>query len=162
MNHTKPIRISGSLIINNQADRVFNFFANPLNDRLWRKEVRETIMNGPLQLGVLVSEYSYLSPKAPRNLLEFSCVKYEPDHTAVFETLTNARFYEKSERLVAVISSQKTRVTYTLEFDSSIVKYALGFSLPVFLISFIAKYDMKKYLRKLKAILEAGTNSVSE
>ncbi len=160
MNNPRRITISGSVIINNQIDKVFEFFGNPINDWQWRKEVRLTKLNKKLEPGVVVAEYSYLSPKIPENLIELVCVSYEPNLVAIFETLNNSRFYEKSQRLVTAVSKQKTKIIYTLEFDTSIVKYALGFSLPYFLISLKANYDMKKYLKNLKVLLDV-TNGFS-
>ena len=51
---------------------MFDFFANPGNDKLWRTEINQTQLNGALQLGVTAAEYSYLSEKVLNNLLELS------------------------------------------------------------------------------------------
>ena len=48
---------------------MFDFFANPTNDNLWRTEINKSILDGALQLGATVSEYSNLSKKASNNLL---------------------------------------------------------------------------------------------
>lgn len=52
------------------------------------------------------------------------------------------------------VAANESRVTYSIEFDKSIVKHGLGFGLPTFMISMVARTDMKKYLQKLKGILE--------
>lgn len=150
----KLITISGTIVVNKNQETVFNFFANPTNDKFWRAEINESTLNNTLQLGVLVSEYSYLSKKAPNNLIQLECVEYTQNETAIFETLNNAPFYERSERQVKSITINTTEVTYKLNFDKNIVKLALGFSLPRFIISLKAKSDLKKYLQQLKSVLE--------
>ena len=154
MTNKKLVKTTGSILVNRNVDSVFNFFANPSNDKLWRKEINQSTLEGTLQLGVSVFEYSYLSKKVSNNLLELKCTQFDKNKIAVFETHENAQFYEKSQRLVKVLSDNTTEITYTLDFDKDIVKYALGFSLPKFIISVKANSDMKKYLRQLKEKLE--------
>lgn len=148
------IKVTGTVLVNKNLERVFGFFANPVNDNLWRTEINESKLNENLQLGTTVFEYSYLSKKAPNNLIQLTCVQYDKNNVAVFETSDNAPFYLKSHRQVKPISGNRTEVIYTLDFDLDIVKFALGFSLPKFVVSFKAKSDMKKYLRQLKTRLE--------
>jgi hypothetical protein len=147
MTNKKLIRITGSILINKDLGNVFDFFANPSNDKLWRTEINQSTLDGTLQLGVRVSEYSYLSKKASNNLVELKCVRFDKNKIAVFETPINGQFYQKSERQVKAVSDNTTEITYTIDFDKEIVKFALGFSLPKFIISIKAKSDMKKYLR---------------
>jgi len=99
-------------------------------------------------------EYSYLSKKAPNNLVEIQCVQFDKNKIAVFETLQNAPFYLRSERKLNVISDNRTKIMYSLAFDPEIVKFALGFALPRFIVSVKANSDMKKYLKQLKTKLE--------
>jgi hypothetical protein len=81
-------------------------------------------------------------------------VQFDKNKIAVFETNENAQFYLRSERQLYAISDNKTEIKYTLAFDLNLVKFALGFSLPKFIVSFKANSDMKKYLRQLKTKLE--------
>ena len=148
------IKTSGTILVNRNERAVFDFFANPINDHLWRKEINKSTLEGPLQVGSTISEYSYLSKHKPDNLIELICVQLEKNKLAIFETADKAQFYLKSQRQVKGLSDSTTEITYTLEFDSNIVKYALGFSLPKFIVSFKANSDMKKYLRQLKTLLE--------
>lgn len=144
----------GTILINKNVESVFDFFANPSNDNLWRTEIIKSTHNGTLQLGALVSEYSYLSKKASNNLVELKCIEFDKNKIAVYETLNSAKFYLKSQRQVKSVSNNSTEVIYTLYFDKSIVKFALGFALPKFIISLKANSDVKKYLKQLKIILE--------
>ncbi|MFZ4057488.1 MAG: hypothetical protein ACOYKE_05090 [Ferruginibacter sp.] len=148
------IKTTGTIIINKKVDIVFDFFANPCNDNLWRTEINKSTLDDQLQLGTTIYEYSNLSKKAPNHLIELKCIQYDKDNLAIFETTNNATFYLRSQRQVNPISDNKTAINYTLEFDISLVNYALGFSLPKFIISFKANSDMKKYLRHLKTKLE--------
>jgi hypothetical protein len=150
----KLVKATGTILVNKSVESMFDIFANPSNDNLWRTEINKSIVNGALQLGVTISEYSYLSKKAPNNLIELKCIVYNNNKFAIFETLDNAQFYLRSERYVKAISDNITEVIYTLTFDIDIVKYALGFTLPKFIVSLKANSDMKKYLRQLKTKLD--------
>lgn len=154
MTNKKLIKAAGKILVNENAESVFSFFANPANDNLWRKEINKSTLDGPLQPGVTVSENSYLSKKAPNNLIVLKCIQFDKNKLAIFETPDNAQFYLRSQREVKAVSESTTEIIYMVAFDSDIVKYALGFALPKFIVSFKANSDMKKYLRKLKALLE--------
>ncbi|TAG52961.1 MAG: hypothetical protein EAZ27_11575 [Cytophagales bacterium] len=154
MKERKIIKISDTILVNNKPEKVFDFFANPSNDNLWRTEINQSILNGDLELGVKISEYSYLSKKIPNNLIELNCIDFDKNKLAIFETQSNSEFYIKSQRKVSAISDNKTEVIYTLDFDINLVKYALGFALPKFIVSLKANSDLKKYLKQLKTKLE--------
>ena len=154
MTSKKLIKTTGTIIVNKKAESVFDFFANPSNDNLWRTEINKSTLDGILQLGVTISEYSYLSKKAPNNLTELKCVHFDRNKLAIFETPDNAQFYLKSQRQVKAISDNTTEIIYSLTFDIGLVKYALGFALPKFIVSFKADSDIKKYLRQLKTQLD--------
>ena len=154
MTKGKLIKITGRILVNQNIENTFDFFANPKYDSLWRKEINKSVLDGPLQVGVKVSEYSYLSKKVPNNLIELQCVDFEKNKIGTFETFANAKFKLKSERKTRAISDKLTEVFYTLHFDINIVKFALGFGLPKFLIKWKANSDMQKYLRKLKIHLD--------
>lgn len=155
MINKKRIKASGTISVNKNVESVFDFFANPGNDSSWRTEINKSILGGTLQLGVTVSEYSNLSKKASNNLLEIKCVQFDKNKIAVFETPNDSKFYLKSQRMVKAVSNNTTELTYKLDFDKSIVKFAIGFNLPNFIISLKAARDMKKYLRQLKNQLES-------
>lgn len=148
------IRTKGNILVNKKAKSVFDFFANPCNDNLWRTEINKSTLDGPLQLGVRISEYSYLSKKVPDNLIELTCVEFDNNSLAIFETPDKAAFHMRSQRQVKAISDNTTAIIYTLAFDIGLVKYALGFSLPKFIVSLKADRDIKKYLQRLKTKLE--------
>jgi hypothetical protein len=154
MTNKKLIKTKGTMLVNRNVGSVFSIFANPSNDKLWRTEINQSTLSGTLQLGVSVSEYSYLSKKVSNNLLELKCVEFVNNKIVVFETNENAQFYLRSERRLTAISDNKTEIKYTLIFDLNLVKFALGFTLPKFIVQLKADSDMQKYLRQLKTILE--------
>lgn len=154
MTNKKLIKTTGTILVNKKAERVFDFFANPSNDNLWRTEINKSTLDGALQLGVTVSEYSYLSKKVPNNLIELTCVQFDKNKLTIFETHDNAQFHLRSQRQVKAISDNTTEIIYTIDFDIGLVKYALGFALPKFIVSLKAESDMKKYLRQLKTKLD--------
>jgi hypothetical protein len=154
MTNKKLIKTKGTILVYKNAESVFDFFANPSNDYLWRTEINKSTLDGTLQLGVNIYEYSYLSKRIPNNLIELKCVKFDKNKLAIFETPDKAQFHIRSQRQVKAISDNKSEITYTLDFDIDLVKYALGFTLPKFIVSFKADSDIKKYLRQLKTKLE--------
>ena len=150
------ICIEEKIIIRRSASEVFDFFAKPENDAMWRAEVNRSLPGGEISLGVKLSEYSHLSKRQPDFRQDLTCVLFEPQRRIVFETPKDARFFLRSDRQVSVIGQNETVLIYNLSFDSGIVKHALGFALPGFLVRMKAKADQKKYLLKLKKILEQG------
>lgn len=148
------IKATGSILVNKSAESIFDFFANPFNDNLWRTEIHKSTIDGKLQLGATISEYAYLSKRVPNNLTVLKCVQFEQNKIATFETEETAQFYMRSIRQVNAISENTTAIIYTLYFDIDLVKYALGFALPKFIVSFKTDSDLKKYLRQLKTKLE--------
>jgi len=153
MTNKKLIKTTGTILVNKEAESVFDFFANPSNDKFWRTEINKSMLNGTLQLGVKISEYSYLSKKVPDNLIELKCIEFDKNKLAIFESDDNAEFYIRSKRQVKAISDNTTEIIYTIDFDIGLVKYALGIALPKFIVSFKADSDIKKYLRQLKTKL---------
>lgn len=117
MTNKKLIKTTGKILVNKKADDVFDFFVNPCNDYLWRTEINQSTIDGKMQLGVTVSEYSNLSKKAPNNLLKLKCVLFEKNKTVTFETTNNDTFYLKSQRQVEAISDNITEVIYSIDFD---------------------------------------------
>jgi hypothetical protein len=149
----KLIGIQGVVVIEKDIHTVFSMISNPSNDSKWRTEITESKTNGPVEIGTLVYEYSYLSKRAPHHLLVLKCTEYVPNRMVVFETGEDSGFYLRSRRTVNALSEHRTEVKYELEFDLELVKFALGFSLPKFLVRYKSQQDMRKYLNRLKSVL---------
>ncbi len=145
----------GEILINKNTSTVFAFIANLQNDSQWRSEINETTMNGAAQLGVMVKESSFLSKRVPANVLALTCTQFTLNESITYTTVPSSPFYLQSIRKVETINNQSCKFIYEITFDKSIVKHALGFGLPGFIIYMVAKGDMKKYLKKLKERLES-------
>ncbi len=148
------IHTQGQITIHKNITTVFAYIANLENDAQWRKEVNETKMNGPAQLGAIAKESSFLSKRVPANMLELVCTEFNLNGSITYTTLPSSPFYLQSIRKVVAIDEQSCTFIYEIHFDKNIVKHGLGFGLPIFLIGMVAHKDMKKYLAKLKAVME--------
>lgn len=148
------IQTHGQIILQKNVADVFAFIANLENDSEWRKEINETKMNGPAQLGAMAKESSFLSKRVPANILELSCTQYHLNEHITYTTLPSSSFYLQSTRKVEPLNEHSCRFIYEIKFDKAIVKHGLGFGLPSFLISLVAQKDMKTYLAKLKEVME--------
>ncbi|WP_207492376.1 hypothetical protein [Aridibaculum aurantiacum] len=153
------INIEGAITINAERSIVFDYISNLENDKYWRKEINWTAMTAKPALGALAEESSFLSKRAPNNILKLHCIEFLGNKKVVYQTVPGSTFYLKSSRLVEAISASECKVIYSLSFDNGIIKHALGFSLPMFVSRMVAKNDMKKYLATLKSILETGNVS---
>lgn len=148
------IKAQGEIRIHKSASVVFAFIADLENDAQWRKEINNTKMNGPIQLGVIAKESSFLSKRVPINMLELKCTDISLNKSITYTTLPASPFYLQSIRKVESINDSQTKFIYEITFDKSIVKHGLGFGLPNYIIRIVAQKDMKKYLSKLKEVLE--------
>ena len=110
----KLVKSTGTILINRNAEWVFDFFCNPGNDNLWRTEINQSIINGPLEPGTKIFEYSDVSKKASNNLTELKCVQFEKNKLAIFETNENTPFYIRNQRHVKAISDNSTEIIYNL------------------------------------------------
>jgi hypothetical protein len=148
------IKVIATITISTDLKTVFDYISNLENDKFWRKEINDTTMATKPQLNARATESSYLSKRAPNNILQLICTDYLENKQIVYQTIPDSKFYLKSDRQVEAISQNETRVIYNIEFDKSIVKHGLGFNLPSLIINVVAKADMKKYLKRLKNVLE--------
>jgi hypothetical protein len=148
------IQVTGTVIILTNYQTVFDYISNLENDPFWRKEINATMMTSKPQIDALAIENSYLSVRTPNNILKFICTEFTENKQIVYQTLPDSKFFLKSDRTVEPISQKETKVIYTITFDKAIVKHGLGFTLPTFMVDWVAKHDMKKYLTKLKSVLE--------
>ncbi|GGD80775.1 hypothetical protein GCM10011514_51130 [Emticicia aquatilis] len=152
------IKATNSIIIAKAIKSVFEFISNLENDKLWRKEINNTTMSSKPQINALAIENSFLSKRVPNHILQLKCTEFSENKQVIYQTLPDSPFFLKSDRRVEFISFNETKVIYGIEFDKNIVRHGLGFTLPTFIINWVTKTDMQKYLTKLKAVIE-GTES---
>lgn len=148
------ISANSEILIRNNYKQVFNFLANLENDIHWRKEINSSKMNSEPQIGALVTEDSFLSKKVPNHILNLQCIEYTKDNKVIYQTVKESEFYLKSTRIVEEISPNHSKVFYQIDFDKNIVKHGTGINLPNFIINWVVNKDIKKYLNKLKMVLE--------
>lgn len=141
-----------SIVINKDIETVFEFFCDLRNDKFWRKEINFTTAD-KIELGAVAVENSYLSKKVSNYTSKLICCEYMKNERITYETLPDY-FFLRSNRAVEFVTANATKITYKLAFDKAIVKHGLGFDLPHFLVSLVAKSDMKKYIHRLKKIVE--------
>ena len=147
--------ITATLLVQKDPQTVFAYIADLRLDKNWRKEIKETVYTNPgPALGNMAIEESYLSKKVPAYKAALQCITYTPGKSIVYQSLPENAFYLQNTRRVEEISGQATKITYKLTFDVALVKYAIGFTLPNFLIKFYTQKTMRVYLQKLKHILE--------
>ncbi|MGG9964195.1 hypothetical protein [Ferruginibacter sp. SUN106] len=143
--------ITGTIIIPQNHQLVFEYFSNFANDKLWRKEVKATKVNSEkICVGTSITQYSFLSKKEPYYKSEFTCTEFAANKIMVCETNRGDQFWLKTTRQVTPLTENNTLITYRLQFDTAIVKHGLGFALPHFLVRIYTQQTMKQYLRVLK------------
>ena len=145
--------VAGKIELPVSIETAFEYLSNLENDSLWRKEINQTNMLEKPGLGTRANEYSNLSNRLQNHLLVLHCIEYEPCSKVVYETLSGSPYYLRSSREFQKINDSRCVFLYRVTFDHAIVKKALGFSLPGFLLRFGARKDMNSYLKKLKQII---------
>jgi hypothetical protein len=150
------VTVESSVVIERDAISVFNYVADLRLDKHWRKEINETILVSPaLGLGNRVVESSFLSRRVPDNKLTLTCTEYNAGRKVVYQSVPEGAFSLMNSRSVREEPPGNTRLTYLIVFDAAIVKFGLGFGLPLFLVKFYTRKTMDSYLAKLKSILES-------
>ncbi|MEZ0453756.1 SRPBCC family protein [Sphingobacterium thalpophilum] len=149
--------VTQSLSIEIAAERrkVFDYIADLRNDKYWRSEVNGTSITGEVQVGAVALEDSRLSPKVPSYLRKLRCTEWVDQTRVVYTSSTDESYFLRTLRTVHDNDRGGTRVCYTLEFDSAVVKVGLGFSLPHTIVNWVTKRAMRRYLRTLKRNLES-------
>jgi len=152
----KIIEVTRTICIKKDSATVFNYFSDLRNDKEWRSEINETkVLNPDPSIHTIAHEDSYLSKKVPNYVAKLICLAYVPNRRIVYQTMPENRYFLRSIREVDNLSDLETRITYSLKFDKAIVKHGIGINLPRFLVNYVTNSSMKKYLKKLKTVLEA-------
>ncbi len=154
MSEFNSITVKGEIFIRQQAISVFDFLSKPENDQIWRSEINEVHIHSCSPESLKFTEFSKLSNREPNHALEFESLDFQLNKIVKFQTVASSPFYQLSVREVIPQDEKNTLVRYALTFETSIVKKAIGFSLPKFIISMKAKKDLNVYLNRLKSHLE--------
>ena len=151
------IETSATIHINCQPAKVFAYTAELGNDSAWRSEINATIsLHEREGLHHIVEEDAFLSKKLPHYLTRFICTVYIQDRKIIYQLVPGSRFFMCNCREVKALAPQQTLLRYSLKFDGGIVRHALGIGLPAIVIRCVTRLSMRKYLKKLKLLLESG------
>lgn len=153
----KLIQETRSILITCPPGKVFNYITDLGNDSAWRAEINaSTLLSNHLGLNCMVEEDAFLSRRVPSHINRLICTQFIKDKRVAYETVRGDLFFLHNCREVKEISPQQTLVSYHLRFNPEIVRYALGFNLPGVIIRCVTHLSMRKYLKKLKQLLEHG------
>ena len=154
-NNKTSINLVTTIIVEKDSQTVFAYMSDLRLDKNWRKEINETIVaESHLTIHSIAIEDSCLSKKVPHHKAVLRCVAYFPGKQVVYQSLPDNMFWLQNTREVEQLENNRTKIVYKLAFDPAVVKYALGFKLPVFIIKYYTQATMLSYLKKLKQLLE--------
>lgn len=150
---TKKVFMSGSIIIKTTAEKLFDYIANGDNDPNWRKEVDKMEIQGAIQQGTLMVEYSsfykFFHTKTPTIIKVLT-----PPNQVVLETPDTHTTWLQSIRTIEKTEHQTVKFTYQLGFSLDAMKQILPFIPPAKLVKIWYKPRIDKYLKNLKQIVE--------
>lgn len=149
----KNISIKESIEINVSPENIFDFISNVKNDLLWRPEVSKMEVNGDPKHGSEIIEhitiYKFLHIITPVVIK----VLNKPNEF-IIETPSTHPTWVHCIRSIEKIENEKSIFTVNLSFSTDNLRQIVPFTPPGKLIIIWYKPRMKKYLRKLKRILE--------
>ena len=143
-----------SIEIKAPPEVVFELAADTTNDYLWRDEVHQITASGPFEVGTKYLEDAALGIHK-HYYTEVSLVELEQPFKAVYVTTKENPYYLKSSRMVKKISNNLTRLTYHVVIQKEMIQSITGLPLPAGLTSLVYSARMKKYLRKLRNVIES-------
>jgi uncharacterized membrane protein len=146
----KNICITRSVFISAPKEKVFIFFSHPENDKMWRSEIQESTFTGKDTF----RQTSSLSRRITHYVKEYKIDSLQENQYISFKTVKGTSYDEQSFRKVISRGEGGSLVTYSICFNPDIVKYALGYSLPGWIVKLYTKQKAKKYLKNLRKILE--------
>ncbi|MBI1789723.1 MAG: SRPBCC family protein [Acidobacteria bacterium] len=133
---------------------VFDFVSDGRNDPGWRTEVDRMDVAGPVALGAQWMEYSTFF-KVLHTLTPVVIKELDPPKRVMVETPAQHPFWLRSVREVQAIDDQRSRLTYELAFDLSLLRQITPILPPGW---FVAKWyarRIRRYLRNAQRILES-------
>ncbi|MBC5992381.1 SRPBCC family protein [Pontibacter cellulosilyticus] len=149
------IDVTHSIVVHQNIEQVFDYLSDLRHDKEWREEINTTTVADTIPgLNTIAVEDSFLSKRVPNYIKKLQCTEYVKNASVVYQTFPDNDFFLRSSRKVELLSANETRIIYQLEFHKAIVKFGLGFNLPAFIVALVTRTAMKKYMNKLKNILE--------
>jgi len=152
---SESIKLKYSVVIEASQEEVFEFVANPLNDHLWRSEVNRIESSGEISaVGTEFLENAWIGIQ--KNFITITrLVEYKAPDRALFITVDRNPYFLKSDRIFSSLKDGKTLFTYKVDFDKKMVPKTFGINVRPSIVKKLYGILMKKYLRKLKSILDS-------
>ncbi|GAB2965562.1 hypothetical protein GCM10027048_39260 [Hymenobacter coalescens] len=151
------VAVERRIVIQASAEQVFAYAADLRNDAHWRAEVHGTRLHAEQPaVGAVATEDAYLSPREPHSLTELEYLVYEPGRRMHCVSVAGSPHRLSVERRFRPLGPGTTEFVYGLEFEARLVRQALGFALPGWLLRWHTGRMMERYQRTLKRLLEAA------
>lgn len=145
------VRIRAWVQIRKDATSVFAFFGDMLRDPEWRNEIRSC----DKPAANLIRQFSYLSPRQPAFRQDYNIEVYDAGKMELLaRAIPGSPHFQDSFRKVEALSDSTCRAIYEISFNRAILKTALGFDLPDFLLRFQMNRVCRKYLKAMRILLE--------
>ncbi len=150
---SKKVFIAESAIIKASAEKIFDYITDGNNDSYWRTEVDRMDVQGAIQVGTILVEYSsfyrFLHTVTPTVIKAL-----ERPYKIILETPSTHSTWLQSVRTVRSSINGGSTVTYELAFTLDSMKQIMPFVPPAELVTMWYRPRIKKYLKNLKTILE--------
>lgn len=150
---SKKVSMSESIIINAAPEKLFDYMVDGNNDPKWRTEVDRMDVQGALEEGTIMVEYSsfykFLHTVTPTEIKTLN----RPSKL-ILETPDNHPSWLRSIRTIEPLGDGKSKFTYELAFSLDAMKQIMPFTPPVNLVTMWYSPRIKKYLKNLKGIVE--------
>lgn len=150
-----PTRMSivNKIEIDAPQDKVFDYISSVGNDPKWRSEVDRMDVQGPIEVGTLVIEYSTLFGPFVKTVTPTFITELNHPSEVSFETGEGVEPWLLSYRSVEAVSSERSVLTYRLESDLPLS----GVPGKILRALMLRLYGprLPKYLITLKDILES-------
>ncbi|ATH07147.1 hypothetical protein BIY24_04100 [Halobacteriovorax marinus] len=147
------VQSRGEIQINAPIDKVFDLVSSPMNDHLWRSEVNDmTTNNEEVIVGSWYREDAWIGIR--KNFITTTeVVSINAPYNVTFITPKESPFYLKSRRFFEH-QNGITTFKYIVDFDRKMIKETFGLNVSPKIVMKLYSFQMKRYLKKLKKILE--------
>lgn len=147
------VQSTGRVTIKAPIDKVYDLVSSPMNDHLWRSEVNDmTTNNESVVVGSWYREDAWIGIR--KNFITTTAVvEVNPPYKVIFVTPKGSPFYLKSRRFFSEKNGETT-FSYIVDFDKKMIKETFGLNISPKIVMKLYAFQMKRYLKKLKEVLE--------
>jgi hypothetical protein len=150
---SKRITLEASIEMLVSPERVYAYVSDLRNDHAWRAEVERMDVSGGSAVGCVVTEYiriyRFFQIVTPVEIIAM-------DYPSAFEIETQASHptWVHCIRRIDVCANGQTKLSVRLSFSLDNLKQILPFEPPAVFVRMWYKPKMKRYLKRLKSLLE--------